>query len=45
MKNLILILFVAFSLNSCNENGVSCGGEDQLPPEPQVGANTLGRLR
>nr|WP_315148777.1 DUF6252 family protein [uncultured Flavobacterium sp.] len=44
MKNLILILFTTFVLSSCDKDGQFFAGKDQLPPETQTGANTVGCL-
>jgi len=44
MKNLILILFTTFVFSSCDRDGQIFAGKDQLPPETQTGANTVGCL-
>lgn len=44
MRNLILILIAIFLLNGCDKDGQIFAGKDQLPPETQTGANTVGCL-
>ena len=44
MKNLILILLIVLGLTSCDKDGQIFARKDQLPPETQTGANTVGCL-
>jgi Family of unknown function (DUF6252) len=44
MKKLLLLLCTTFLLSSCDRDGQIFAGKDQLPPETQTGANTVGCL-
>nr|WP_315174346.1 hypothetical protein [uncultured Flavobacterium sp.] len=44
MKNLLLLILTVFTLISCDKDGQIFAGKDQLPPETQTGANTVGCL-
>ena len=44
MKKLLLLLCTTFLLSSCDKDGQIFAGKDQLPPETQTGANTVGCL-
>lgn len=44
MKNLLFILAIALTLSCCDKDGQLFAGKDQLPPETQIGANTVGCL-
>jgi len=44
MKKLFFLLIVIMVFNSCDRDGQIFGGKDQLPPETQTGANTVGCL-
>ena len=44
MKKLLLVLVTTFFLSSCDKDGQIFAGKDQLPPETQTGANTVGCL-
>jgi hypothetical protein len=43
-KNLIILLLISFTLSCCNKDDNPFSGSDQLPPETQTGANTVGCL-
>jgi len=43
MKKLLLVLTLTLTLSSCTKNN-PFRGNDQLPPETQTGANTVGCL-
>lgn len=44
MKKLLLVLVATFAFSSCDRDGQIFAGKDQLPPETQTGANTVGCL-
>ena len=44
MKKLFFLLTAITLLNSCDKDGQLFAGKDQLPPETQTGANTVGCL-
>jgi hypothetical protein len=44
MKNLILLLTLTLTLSCCNKDDNHFSSKDQLPPETQTGANTVGCL-
>lgn len=44
MKKLFLLLIAILALNGCNKDNIPFRGKDQLPPETQTGANTVGCL-
>jgi hypothetical protein len=44
MKNLILLFALTLTLSCCNNDNNPFSGSDQLPPETQTGANTVGCL-
>jgi hypothetical protein len=44
MRKVILILITTLTLSCCNKDGVPFGASDQLPPETQTGANSVGCL-
>lgn len=44
MKKLLLVIVATFAFSSCDKDGQIFAGKDQLPPETQTGANTVGCL-
>ncbi|CAN1546190.1 hypothetical protein MCETHM1_01966 [Flavobacteriaceae bacterium] len=44
MKNLFFLLIAIALLTSCDKDGQIFAGNDQLPPETQTGAYTVGCL-
>ena len=44
MRKLILLFITTFALSCCNKDDNPFSGKDQLPPETQIGANTVGCL-
>jgi hypothetical protein len=44
MKNLFFLLTAITLLTACDKDGQIFAGKDQLPPETQTGANTVGCL-
>ncbi|WP_445721700.1 DUF6252 family protein [Flavobacterium sp.] len=43
-KKIVLLLLATFTLSCCNKDDNPFSGNDQLPPETQTGANTVGCL-
>jgi hypothetical protein len=44
MKNILLLLTLTLTLSSCHKDDNTFSSNDQLPPETQIGANTVGCL-
>src|SRR5688572_8072475 len=44
MKNILLSLIMAFTLNACHNDDKPVAEIDKLPPATQTGANTIGCL-
>jgi Family of unknown function (DUF6252) len=44
MKKLLLVIVATFAFSSCDKDGQIFAGKDQLPPQTQTGANTVGCL-